>query len=206
MKVEELLWRLVDKYAPAPPAYSMLVRPMWFDHAGDLIVVDGPITWATPWLTEGGFSHQLPAGTHPVYAGTCAFPPQDEDPEAFWHTVTMVVIPLTEPDRIERANWDVAGYHDVHLIEDFAVLWGEEAMRRSLPHVDDASSSVRDARDGILAKGPRHRKDNWTTVVVDRETGANALVFPVHDSEYVTGYEIVDDEGELLCLVLAACG
>jgi hypothetical protein len=25
-------------------------------------------------------------------------------------------------------------------------------------------------------------------------------------SEYVTGYDIVDDEGELLCLVLAACG
>src|SRR3954464_3094581 len=79
VKVEELLWRLVDKYAPAPPAYSMLVRPTWFDHAGDLVVVDGPIAWETPWLTEGGFSHQLPAGTHPVYAGTCAFPPQDED-------------------------------------------------------------------------------------------------------------------------------
>ncbi|WP_330270490.1 hypothetical protein OG205_24910 [Lentzea sp. NBC_00516] len=206
MKVEELLWRLADKYAPAPPAYSKVVRPTWFDHSGDLVVVDGPITWETPWLTEGGFSHQLPSGTHPVYAGTCAFPPEDEDPEAFWHTVTMVVIPLAEPCRIEEANWDVAGYHDVHLIEDFAVLWGEEAMRRSLPHVDDASSFIRDARDGILAKGPRHRGDNWTNVVVDRETGANAFVFPVHDSEYVTGYEIVDDEGELLCLVLAACG
>jgi hypothetical protein len=39
----------------------------------------------------------------------------------------VIVIPLAEPARIEAAKWDVDGYGDVHLIEDYAVLWGEEA-------------------------------------------------------------------------------
>jgi hypothetical protein len=204
--VEELLWRLTDKYAPARPAYSVATRPTWFDHAGDLVVLDGPITWETPWRTEGGFTHQLPAGSHPVHVGSGADTPEDEDPAASWHTVTMVVIPLAEASRIAAADWNVPGYHDVHLIEDYAVLWGDEAMRASLPHDDDGTPSfVRNARSDIRATGPRHRQDNWANVVLDRETGANAFVLPVHHAEYVTGYEIVDDEGNLLCLVLAAC-
>ncbi|MGX1565175.1 hypothetical protein [Streptomyces sp. NPDC055506] len=205
MELEPLLWRLADKYAPAPPAYSVASRPTWFDHAGDLVVVNSPVTWETPWRTEGGFSHRIPAGSHPVYVGSCAYAPHGEDAEGLWLTVTMLVMPLAESSRIEAADWNVPGYHDVHLIEDYAVLWGEEAMRASLPHVDGLPSFVRDARSDIRARGPRHRPDNWTKTVLDRETGANAFVFPVHDAEYVTGYEIVDDHSNLLCLVLAAC-
>lgn len=205
MESEELLWRLTDKYAPAPPAYSVASRPTWFDHAGDLVVAHSPITWETPWRTEGGFNHDLPSGSHPVYVGTGPYTPDGEDPGMSWCTVTLVVIPVAEPSRIAAADWNVPGYHDVHLIEDYAVLWGEEAMRASLPHVDGSPAFVRDARSDIRARGPKQRQDNWTNVVLDPETGANAFVFPVHDAEYLTGYEIVDDEGDLLCLVLAAC-
>lgn len=34
------------------------------------------------------------------------------------------------------------------------------------------------------------------------ETGANVFVFPMHDAEYVTDWEIVDDKRNVLCLVL----
>ncbi|MFJ8962779.1 hypothetical protein ACIRG5_25645 [Lentzea sp. NPDC102401] len=33
--------------------------------------------------------------------------------------------------------------------------------------------------------------------MLDHETGVNALVFPVHEAEYLTGYEIVVDDGDL---------
>jgi hypothetical protein len=164
--MEKLLWRLTDKYAPAPPAYSVASRPTWFDQAGDLVVLNSPITWETPWLTEGGFSHQLPAGSHPVYVGSGAYAPLDEDPDVFWPSVTLVVIPLAEPSRIAAADWNVPGYHDVHLIEDYAVLWGDEAMRASLPHdVDGTPSFVRDARSDIRAGGPQDRQGYWKNVL-----------------------------------------
>ncbi|MDX8141704.1 hypothetical protein SK854_06255 [Lentzea sp. BCCO 10_0061] len=206
MEMEELLWRLADNYAPARPAYSVATRPTWFDHAGDLVVLNSPITWETPWRTEGGFTHRLPVGSHPVHVGSTPFTPDGEDPDASWHTVSMVVIPLAEPSRIAAADWNVPGYDDSHFIEDYAVLWGEEAMRASLPHdADGTPAFVRDARDDIRARGPRQRQDNWTNVVLEQETGANAFVLPVHDADYVTGWEIVDDQSNLLCLVLAAC-
>ncbi|MCC9710768.1 hypothetical protein E4N62_39375 [Streptomyces sp. MNU76] len=91
-----------------PAAYSVAARPTWFDHAGELVVVDGPITWETPWHTEGGFSHRVPAGRHPVYVGCLAYPPDGEDPDALWLTVTMLVIPLAEPARIETADGETS--------------------------------------------------------------------------------------------------
>jgi hypothetical protein len=200
--VERLLWRLVDKYAPALPAHSGTVRPQWFDRAGDLVVGDGRVSWETPWCTEGGFTHGLPVGSHPVYVGTYAYTPDDWNPDAFRYATSMIVIPLAEPARIEAAKWDVDGYGDVHLIEDYAVLWGEEAMRATLPFGDDlVPHFVHGARDDIVAKGPHHRRANWVEAVLDRETGANAFVFPV-GAENVTGYEIVDGDENLLCLVL----
>ncbi|WP_112267461.1 hypothetical protein [Lentzea terrae] len=185
--LEKLLWRLADRYTR--------VRPASFGHAGDLVVLDSPITWETPWRTEGGFNHHLPAGSHPVYVGTTPFIPDGEDPDASWHTVTVVVIPLAEPSAIAAADWNVPGYHDAHFIEDYAVLWGDEAMRASLPHEEDGTPAFVRTAPG----------DSWTNVVLDRETGANAFVFPVGEAEYVTGHEIVDDQRNLLCLVLVAC-
>lgn len=200
MDAEQLLWRLADRLAPFPNA-----KPDWFDHAGDLVVADGPVIWETPWVTEGGFTHRLPAGTYPVHVGTSACTPDDHDPDAFRYTTRMLVVPLADPDRIAQAEWDVECYDDVHMVEDYAVLWGEEAMRATLPHEDGVPAFFPDVRDRIEAEGPHLRRDNWAEVVLDRDTGVNALVFPV-TAENLNGYEIVDDEENLLCLVLTEAG
>jgi hypothetical protein len=196
--VQKLLWRLADEYTKR----SDTVRPDWFDHAGDLVVADGRVTWETPWRTEAGFTHALPAGPHPVYVGSHTVIADHWEPDRFRYFASMVVIPLAEPARIAAAEWDHDGYDDIHLIEDYAVLWGDEAMRATLPFEDDVPSFFPDARDRILAKGPHHRPDNWVDVVLDPETGLNGIVLPVA-AENLTGHEIVDDDGTLLCLVLA---
>ncbi|MBW4717213.1 hypothetical protein [Saccharothrix obliqua] len=189
MDMEQLLWRLADRYAPA--SLVPHARPKRFDHAGDLVVGDGRVSWDTPGWTEGGFSHALPPGTHPVHVG--AYTDEDRD------LVSVVVIPLAEPARIAAARWNRHGYDDIHPVEDYAVLWGEDAMRATLPHEDGLPSFFPGARDRIAAEGGR----GWPNVVLDRETGANALVFPV-EAENVDGHEITDDDGNLLCLVLTA--
>ncbi|HWO64487.1 MAG TPA: hypothetical protein VNO31_31070, partial [Umezawaea sp.] len=62
-----------------------------------------------------------------------------------------------------------------------------------------------DVRDGIEARGPHLRRDNWAEVVLDRDTGANVFVLPV-TAENLTGYEIVDEDENVLCLVLTEVG
>ncbi|MCS7475359.1 hypothetical protein ACFFQW_31335 [Umezawaea endophytica] len=198
--VERLLWRLADRFAPSERA-----KPTWFDHAGDLVVANGQVIWETPWETEGGFVHTLPPGAYPVHVGTSAHTPDDRDPDAFRYTTRMLVITLAEPERIVDADWDVEGYDDIHEVEDYAVLWGEEAMRSTLPHPDKVPAFFHDVRERIETKGPFLRRDNWAEVVLDQETGVNALVFPII-AENLTGYEIVDDEENLLCLVLTEVG
>ncbi|WP_433259873.1 hypothetical protein ACQPZF_21940 [Actinosynnema sp. CS-041913] len=198
MDMERLLWSLADRYAPASQVPHL--RPTWFDHAGDLVVADGRVIWETPWETEAGFSHALPAGAHPVFAGTRVYP---QDSGAVRHVVTMIVIPVAEPARIAAAKWGDPGYDDIHRIEDYAILWGGEARRAAPQSDDDVPSFFPGARDRITAEGPHRRQDNWVEVVVDRETGVNAFVFPV-EAELVDGFEIVDEEENLLCLVLTA--
>ncbi|MEV0680253.1 hypothetical protein AB0I60_27430 [Actinosynnema sp. NPDC050436] len=197
MDVQRLLWDLADKYAPA--ARASYRRPERFDHAGGLVVAEGRVKWETPWCTEGGFSHALPAGSHPVYAGSFVGTPDDRDPDGIRHVVGMIVIPLVEPARIAAAKWDDDGYDDIHLIEGYAVLWGGEARRTALPFSDERSTFFAGVRERSTP-GP---VGDWVEAVLDRETGANAFVFPV-DAENVDGFEIVDDGGTLLCLVLTA--
>jgi hypothetical protein len=199
--VERLLWRLADRFAP-----SERMKPDWFDHAGDLVVAGGPVIWDTPWLTEAGFTHTLPPGAHPVYVGTSAHIPDDRDPDAFRYLARMLVIPLAEPARIAGADWeDVDCYDDIHEVEDYAVLWGAEATRAPFPQQDGVPSFVLEARERIEAKGPFLRRDNWVEVVLDAATGVNALVFPI-GTENLNGFEIVDDEENLLCVVLTEVG
>ena len=57
---------------------------------------------------------------------------------------------------------------------------------------EDQSKSV--IYSGRVTRGDR--------VVLDPETGLNGIVLPVA-AENLTGHEIVDDDGTLLCLVLA---
>jgi hypothetical protein len=195
--VRQLLWRLAEKYTRR----SSTVRPDWFDHAGDLVVADGRVIWETPWHTEGGFTHALPAGSHPVHVGAYAHIADRWNPDGFRYFASMVVIPLAEPARIAEADWEVHGYDDIHLIEDYAVLWGDDAQRTTYPYEDDVPSFFPAVRDRIMAKGPHYRRDNWANVVLDRETGLNGIVLPV-EAECLSGYEIVDGEGNLLCVVL----
>jgi hypothetical protein len=44
------------------------------------VVGDAWVSWETPWRTEGGFTHGLLAGSHPVYVGTYADTPDDWNP------------------------------------------------------------------------------------------------------------------------------
>ncbi|MBB5954337.1 hypothetical protein FHS29_000907 [Saccharothrix tamanrassetensis] len=201
MDVERLLWGLADKYAPAARVPHR--RPKWFDHAGDLVVTDGRVMWETPWVTEGGFTHAFPAGTYPVYAGTSVSNPDDRNRDGIRHVVSMIVIPLAEPARIAEAKWGDDGYDDIHLIEQYAILWARGAVHAALMAHDDVPSFFPDARDRITAAGAHRRRGNWVEVVMDRETGVNAFVFLV-DAENVGGFEITDEEGNLLCLVLTA--
>ncbi|MBP2335744.1 hypothetical protein JOF41_001922 [Saccharothrix coeruleofusca] len=194
MEMRQLLWRLGDRFVDDP-------KPAWFDHAGDLVVVRGEVVWETPDVTDGAVYHELPAGTYPVYVGTNASPGDDWNPDTFRYDVRAVVIPLAEPGRIAEADWDVEDYGGgFQFVEDYAVLWDGQAMRA--PSLTGAASSFfEDARDAIAARGPHFRRDNWATVVLDEETGANAFVFPV-SGESVNGYEILDEDENVLCLVL----
>lgn len=196
MEMRQLLWRLADRFVEGP-------QPTWFDHAGDLVVVAGRITWETPGATDGAFYHEIPAGTYPVYVGTNAYARDNWDPDSFRHDARAVVIPLAEPQRIAEADWDeVDGYGDVHLIEDYAVLSDGRAMRAARRgRGDNGPSFFEEACEAIETRGPRFRRDNWVDVVLDEETGANAFVFPV-SGDNVDGFEIVDGDENLLCLVL----
>jgi hypothetical protein len=202
--VERLLWRLADRYTRVTPWGPSTARPTWFDHVGDLVVGNEPVVWETPWCTDGGFQHELPAGSHPVHVG--GYPHNDDawNPDAFRCSASVVVVLVAEPARIAEADWDVEGYDGVHRVEDHAVLWGETAMRATPSHVDGVPTFVVDARDRIASRGAVARRDNWVEVVLDHGTGANAFVLPVA-RENVTGYEIVDDDENVLCLVLVAC-
>jgi hypothetical protein len=197
VELQQLLSRLADRFMGDEPT-----RPAWFDHAGDLVVAQGRVILETPWRTEAGFTHALPAGPHPVHVGSCAEVADRREPDGVRYSASMVVVPLAEPARIAEADWRVEGYDDIHELEDYAVLWGEEAMRATLPFEDDVPSFFPAVRDHILTKGPHERRDNWVDVVLDPGTGLNGIVVPVADRT-LTGYEIVDDAGDLLCLVLA---
>ncbi|MCS7475357.1 hypothetical protein ACFFQW_31345 [Umezawaea endophytica] len=202
--VQRLLWRLADQYTPVERCGPYTVRPTWFDHVGNLEVAGGPVIWETPWRTDGGFMHELAAGSHPVHVGGYARTRDRWNPDSFRYTASMVVIMVAEPERIAEADWDVEGYDDIHHVEDYAVLWGEEAMRASLPLEDGVPSFIPDVRERIEAKGPFLRRDNWVEAVLDDQAGLNAFVLPIA-TENLTGYEIVDDEENVLCLVLVAC-
>ncbi len=184
--------------------FGRTTAPTWFDHAGELVVGGGHVIWETPDLTDGGFTHHLPAGRHPVHLGTTARPEDPWDPDSFRHTVDLVVIPLAEPARIAEADWDVEDYGDIHLIEDHAVLWEEEASLTA-GRSTDLPALIARAREDIRARGPHLRRHNWAELLLDAETGANAFVLPVSGTN-VTGYEIRDETDTLLCLVLTTIG
>jgi hypothetical protein len=169
----------------------------WFDRAGDLVVVDGNVSWTTPG-TDGNFHHEVPPGTHPVYVGTFGSVEDDWSPDGIRYRTSMIVIPFAEPARIADAEWG-DGYDDHQELGDYALLWDSRAG-----HAGDENTLLSTASERILTEGPFHRRHNWVDVVVDQDSGANAMVF-LTSGEAVQGIEARDDDEELLCLMFIGC-
>ncbi|HEY0807530.1 MAG TPA: hypothetical protein VGD84_20860 [Pseudonocardiaceae bacterium] len=209
MKMDQLLWRLADRFTGTDGELSGVQRPEWFDRAGDLAVVDGTVSWVTPG-TDGTFCHSVPCGTHPVYVGTSSYVEDVWNPDQILYTASMIVLPFAEPARIAAAYWD-EGYGGYQQLEDYALLWDSRAERAA-----DYSQSVDEpsffpaARNKIRTEGPLYRRHNWVDLVVDQATGANVMVIPgsgtaVSGVEARDGDGAEDGDGELVCLMFAAC-
>jgi hypothetical protein len=197
-----LLWRLADRFTGRAPAVpTTMRRPSWFDRAGDLVVVDGTVSWQSPGV-DGGFCHSVPPGTHPVYVGTFAGIEDDWQPDGIRYHASMIVLPLAEPARIASAEWD-EGYDDYQALEDYALLWDSRAERAAV-YAGGQPTLFPAARNRILTEGRHYRRANWVNQVVDEASGANVLVVPAA-GEAVYGYEARDSDGDLTCLVFLGC-
>ncbi|OKI26999.1 hypothetical protein A6A25_07075 [Saccharothrix sp. CB00851] len=85
--------RVTGWAAPESAKCSHAVRPQWFDYAGDLVVVEDPVSLVTPGYIDGGWCYYgLAPGKHPVYVGTHPCRDDDSDPDAFTYAVSMVVV------------------------------------------------------------------------------------------------------------------
>ena len=194
----QLLWSVADRFTgSAPECPTNMRRPDWFDRAGDLVVVDGWVSWVSPG-TDMTFRHSVPPGTHPVYVGTFAAAGSNWEPDGIRYHASMIVLPLADPARIAAAEWD-EGYDDYQPLEDYAVLWDDKAQ-----HAATEPAFLPAATDRILTEGRHYRRANWANVVLDEATGANAMVFPAA-GEAVEGYEARDSDGDLTCLVFLGC-
>jgi hypothetical protein len=204
--IPELAERLRAELTEARPTMDV-EWPEWFDRAGDLVVVDGEVSWATPELLQmGGFSHDVPPGKYPVYAGTWRF--DGRDPHDVQYRVGMLVVPLAEPERIAGADWD-GGYDDAMDLAQYGCLWDRRAIGATAPHWEyeetGKSAFIRNVEDTILPAGALRTRGNWFNGVADPETGANVLAFPV-EGTLVDGYEMRDAAGELVCLIFLSYG
>jgi hypothetical protein len=204
LAMEPLLWRLADRFiGRASTSTYGKSRPEWFDHAGNLVVVDGWVSWSSPGFLQGCFSHGAPAGTYPVYVGTYAAGDR-WNPDDLRYYAGMIVVPFAEPARIAAAEWD-EGYDDWQGMEDYCLLWDGRAQRAATypGGGSEEPTFLPEAKDSIRTHGSLSRRQNWVDVVVDESTGANAMVFPVgHES--VNGMEARTEDGTLTCLVFTA--
>lgn len=194
--MDRLLRRLADQFTGPSGEVPGVRAPEWFDRAGDLVVVDGNVSWTSPG-SEGGFHHEMPPGTYPVYVGTFGYVEDAWHPDGIHYRTSMIVIPFAEPARIGAAEWG-DGYDDYQQLDDYALLCDGRAGHAA----DDSLLAA--ATERILAEGPFHRRHNWVDVVVDQPSGANVMVFPA-SGEAVQGIEARDDDDELLCLMFVGC-
>jgi len=172
--------------------------PERLDRVGDLVVVDNKICWFTPEIGhEGGFSHVVPDGTYPVYAaGTLS---EDAD-EPDRYCVNLLFIPLVAPERMTSPIWNW-GYDGVSQeLRDYACLMSERASR--VTREDPQNEAIVRARKALLSDQARTRRDNWIDEIVDPETGANVLAFPVDLEGRVDGFEARSKDGEILAILL----
>ncbi|MDF5759418.1 hypothetical protein [Spongiactinospora sp. TRM90649] len=175
--------------------------PEYFDRAGDLVVVGDSISWSTPELTQDGqqIDHGAPDGTYPVYAGSHSI----EDSSSVRYYVDTLFIPLAAPDRLASAIWDDEGYDKPVFLGDYACLWSPGAEAATLPHWGSGKSAkIRAIEESVLSDETLSRRGHWPDALVDPDSGANILAFPVSDVA-LRGYEAVDENDEPLAVLLA---
>ncbi|TDC58077.1 hypothetical protein E1281_02530 [Actinomadura sp. KC345] len=172
-------------YSPPPEKVS------W---AGDLVVVDTVVRWTSPERENegaGAFVHRVPDGTYPVYVNA-GVPEGEGEPGRY--RVDTLFIPLAGPERLRTTRWS-SGYDDVgQLLGDYACLRSQGASRGE-------QSAILRAKQTLLSEESRTRTDNWTNEVVDPETGANILSFPVAPYGEVHGFEALSEDNEILALL-----
>lgn len=172
--------------------------PERLDRVGDLVVAGGELSWFNPEHTrQGGFVHRVPDGTYPVYAAGVLLDHYVDAPAR--HCVELLFIPLVAADRLTAPRWSW-GYNGVaQQLEDYACLMSERACR--VTREDPQHEAIVRAREAVLSDGARTRSDNRSDEVVDPETGANVLTFPVEGGR-VCGFEARDEADELLAVLL----
>lgn len=180
---------LLDGWYSDPPE-----KVRW---AGDLVVVDELVRWTSPEREnegDGAFVHRVPDGTYPVYVNDGVPGGIHDDGDPGRYRVDTLFIPLAGPERLRTTRWS-DGYPGVgQMLEDYACLRSEGASR------GEHSAIIR-AKQALLSEEARTRADNWTNEVVDPETGANILSFPVCRDGQVSGFEALGEDEETLAIL-----
>jgi hypothetical protein len=178
-----------------------MTRPEWFAYAGELALAEG-LTWFGM-TKRGGWYHDglLPGlSKAPVYAGFYWHQRDDEPPVA---RVSMVVLPLADPDRITAAEWgDEYGGYEPAPVDGYAVLCSSpfDPVRVG---GRDPEADLREAKRVIAAGDSEGRRANYAEIVSDPDRGGNVLFFPV-EAEEREGYEAREEDGTVVCLAFIA--
>lgn len=177
-----------------------MAQPEWFAYVGELAVED-QLTWFGLTTMGGWYHSELPAGLDraPVYAGFH----WHEGDEGRVARVSMVVVPLADPDRIAAARWG-EGYdgYEPAPVDGYAVLCSApfDPVR-----VDDrdADADLREAARVIAAGDREGRRTNYAEIVSDPAACGNVMFFPVAAEER-GGYEATEADGTVVCLAFTA--
>ncbi|MBW4718624.1 hypothetical protein [Saccharothrix obliqua] len=175
--------------------------PPSVERVDDLVVVGGAVSWATPGREGNGvFTHDVPDGTHPVYAGVRASGGGSAAEPVRRH-VTALLVPVAEPARLAEAAWD-EGYGDMGAdLADHATLWSGHAQRMALPHRGEhRHPAITRAERRLRSTSAPTDRLTWTNEVVDPETGANMVSFPVWDGTN-NAFEARSADGGFLALL-----
>ncbi|UCM90425.1 hypothetical protein [Streptomyces marincola] len=191
---------IATKWAPGSLGGWYSDPPQAVRWAGDLVVVGEVVRWTSPERENegnGAFVHRVPDGTYPVYVND-GVPSgwEDEDPERY--RVDTLFIPLAGPERLRTTRWS-HGYDDVgQYLDGYACLRSEGARR------GDEDGAIRRAKRALLSEDARTGASHGINEVVDPETGANMLSFPVCRYGEVHGFEALGEGDETLALLFLA--
>lgn len=186
MEINTLLRQLADEHI------QEWDRPEEFQRVADLTVA-GNVVYSCPEPPEWSECGDVPPGSYPVYIGTVR-----RTGSSF---VTMVLLPLAEPEAVAEAAFEDAVEDWQPLGAEIGFLWDSTAMDvfrpgRTRPEgFADLDAFVAHTRAELAASGAA-----WVSVVANQETGANVLAFPVLD-ESALCLEGRDEDGKLVALL-----